>query len=223
MKFTDEMWRSIAPTYEAILAHPFLNQLCDGTLSRERFVFYMKQDALYLQEFSRALAIAGARASEMDVRLFFVNSSQTCLIVESALHGTYFQQFGVTLDTERAPTNFSYSNYLVATAATGPHPVALAALLPCFWIYREVGHELISRSRASLSQNPYARWIETYASEEFDASVQKAIGFVDAAAERATESERRQMAAAFDKCSRLEWAFWDAAWRLEQWPPHPVE
>jgi thiaminase/transcriptional activator TenA len=223
MRFTDQLWSSIAPTYEAILQHPFVNGLCDGSLSRERFVFYMKQDSLYLQEFSRALAIAGARASEIPVRLFFVNSSQTCLVVENALHETYFKEFGVVQDAQRAPTNFSYSNYLVATAATGPHAVALAALLPCFWIYREVGHELIERSRADLAKNPYARWIQTYASDEFDASVQKAIGFVDAAADRATESERTEMGAAFDRCARLEWAFWDAAWRLEQWPPYAVE
>src|SRR5580765_3105963 len=109
MKFTDQLWSSIAPTYEAILAHPFLNQLCDGTLSRERFAFYMKQDALYLQEFSKALAIAGAQAPATDQMLFFVNSAQTCTVVERALHEGYFKDFGVTLDVGRAPSNFAYS------------------------------------------------------------------------------------------------------------------
>src|SRR3954452_11428532 len=98
MKFTDQLWQSIQPTYEAILAHPFLNQLADGSLSRERFVFYMKQDALYLQEFSRALAIAGARAPAIETLLFFINSAQTCAVVESALHETFFKQFGAVQD-----------------------------------------------------------------------------------------------------------------------------
>jgi thiaminase/transcriptional activator TenA len=222
MSFTDNLWQQIKPVYDAILEHPFLNQMADGTLDRDKFVFYMKQDALYLQEFSKALAIAGARAPETDQMLFFVNSAHTCAVVERALHEGYFKDFGVTLDVGRAPSNFAYSSYLLATASNSPYRVAIAALLPCFWIYREVGDELVKRATAGLSSNPYGKWIETYSSEEFSASVDKAIRFVDLAAEEANEVERDEMAQAFEYASRMEWLFWDAAWRLETWPPYAV-
>jgi thiaminase/transcriptional activator TenA len=223
MSFTDNLWQQIKPTYDAILDHPFLNQMADGTLSRERFVFYMKQDSLYLQEFSKALAIAGARAPDVDSMLFFVTSARTCAVVEQALHESYFKDFGVTLDVGRAPANFAYASYLLATASNSSYRVAIAALLPCFWIYREVGDELVRRASAGLGNNPYAKWIETYSSEEFSTSVDKAIGFVDAAAAEANDIERAEMAQAFDYASRMEWLFWDAAWRLETWPPHAVQ
>jgi thiaminase/transcriptional activator TenA len=222
MSFTDDLWKQIGPIYDSILQHPFLNQMADGSLSRERFAFYMKQDALYLQEFSKALAVAGAKAPATDQMLFFVNSAHTCAIVERALHEGYFKDFGVTLDVGRAPSNFAYSSYLLATASNASYRVAIAALLPCFWIYREVGDELVKRASAGLSANPYAKWIETYSSEEFSASVNKAIGFVDLAAAEANDLERAEMAQAFDYASRMEWAFWDAAWRLETWPPYEV-
>ncbi len=62
MEFTAELWESIGPIYAAILRHPFLTGLTDGSLPRENFKFYAVQDALYLREFARALSITGARA-----------------------------------------------------------------------------------------------------------------------------------------------------------------
>src|SRR3972149_12220703 len=62
MRFTAELWKSIEETYVAILRHPFLTGLTDGSLPRQSFQFYAVQDALYLREFARALSIAAARA-----------------------------------------------------------------------------------------------------------------------------------------------------------------
>src|SRR5260370_31034381 len=62
MEFTAELWESIGAIYAAILRHPFINGLTDGSLPHENFKFYAVQDALYLREFARALSITGARA-----------------------------------------------------------------------------------------------------------------------------------------------------------------
>ncbi|NKN80684.1 thiaminase II, partial [Weissella cibaria] len=61
MTFPDRLWKRIEPIYEATLAHPFIRGLTDGTLPRDTFLFYLKQDTLYLSDFTRALALAGAR------------------------------------------------------------------------------------------------------------------------------------------------------------------
>jgi thiaminase (transcriptional activator TenA) len=58
MRFTEELWQSIERIYAAILRHPFLTGLTDGSLPRESFQFYALQDALYLREFARALSLA---------------------------------------------------------------------------------------------------------------------------------------------------------------------
>ena len=65
-RFTDALWAEIQPTYEAILDLPFNRELAAGTLSRERFIFYMVQDAHYLTHFARALAVTAARAPDAD-------------------------------------------------------------------------------------------------------------------------------------------------------------
>lgn len=220
VRFTDGLWRDVAPVYAAILEHPFLRELGDGSLSRERFVFYMKQDALYLQDFSRALAIAGARQPVIANMQAFLDFAAGVAVIERALHETYLVEFDAKLDVEKAPGCFGYTSFLLSTSALGGTAEAIAALLPCFWVYREVGLHVFER--ADLKTNPYARWIETYSGEHFGAAVAKAIEVCEDVASAASEGERGRMRMAFDRSTRLEWQFWDSAYRLEQWPPEGV-
>jgi thiaminase/transcriptional activator TenA len=218
-RFTDELWQSTAPVYDAILAHPFIDELTDGSLSRDRFVFYMKQDALYLQDFSRALALTSSRLPDLDASQAFLGFAHGVFAVERQLHETYFRDFGVVLDVHRAPACFAYTQFLLATATTGTHEEAAAALLPCFWIYREVGNHIVAKARQAVAENPYAKWIETYSGDEYDTSVTRAIDVVEALGATASPGVRASMQRAFEKSVRLEWMFWDSAYRLEAWPP----
>ena len=217
MNFTDGLWQQAQPVYQAILDHPFIKELAFGTLSRERFVYYMKQDALYLQDFSRSLAIAGARQPSVPNMQAFLDFAAGVAVVERALHETYLREFDASLDVDRAPACFAYTHFLLATATLGGQAEAIAALLPCFWIYREVGLGIYQQ--ANLATNPYARWLETYAGEQFGEAVAKAIGVCEDVAKSASEAERERMRHAFDRSTRLEWQFWDSAYRMEQWPP----
>ncbi|MDE0940491.1 MAG: carboxy terminal-processing peptidase, partial [Pirellulales bacterium] len=85
------------------------------------------------------------------------------LAVEGVLHATFLRDFALAEDAgvkaEKTATCFSYTNYLVATAQGEPVEVAVASVLPCFWIYWEVGRHIQTRAGPS---NPYERWINTY-------------------------------------------------------------
>jgi thiaminase/transcriptional activator TenA len=219
MAFTEELWRSIEPIYGAILRHPFLRGLTDGSLPRESFKFYAVQDALYLREFARALSLAGARAPEDDWIIMFNEHAAGALKVERALHEGFFRDFGLTpadvAATPPAPTNVAYTSYLLAVAYGAPFHEAIAALLPCYWIYWEVGREL---ERVGSADPLYKRWIGTYASEEFGAVVRAVVGAADLVAGRLTPIERDAMRGHFITTSRYEWMFWDMGYRREAWP-----
>ena len=219
MSFTDSLWQSTLPVYDEILRHPFIAELTDGSLDREKFLFYMKQDALYLRDFSRALALTGSRLPDAAAAQAFMGFAHGVFAVERQLHESYFGEYGESLDADPAPACFAYTQFLLATATTDTHRVAAAALLPCFWIYREVGNEIVRRARQVIAENPYARWIEMYSGEGFDDSVTRAIGVVEALGQEAQEPEQAAMQRAFERSARLEWMFWDSAYRLEQWPP----
>ncbi len=219
MTFTGELWRSIEPIYAAILVHPFVRGLTDGSLSRERFRFYAVQDALYLRDFARALALTAARAPRDEWIIMFSEHAAGALRVERTLHESFFGEWGLTpsavANTPLAPTNLAYTSYLMAVAQGTPFHEGLAALLPCYWIYWEVGTAL---ERAGSSDPLYTRWIGTYAAEEFGSLVKAVLEVTNEMAASLTPAQQEAMRRHFLTTSRYEWMFWDMGWRREAWP-----
>ena len=217
--FTDELWNAIEGIYGAILRHPFIRGLTDGSLPRESFRFYAVQDALYLREFARALSLAAARAPRDDWIIMFNEHVAAALKVERMLHESFFKDFGLSpeqvAETAMAPTNVAYTSYLLAVAYGAPFHEALAALLPCYWIYWEVGKAL----EKTGSPDPlYQRWIGMYASEAFGGQVRAVLDATNATAARLLPGEREAMCRHFVTTSRYEWMFWDMGWGREPWP-----
>jgi thiaminase/transcriptional activator TenA len=214
IKFTDLLWESALPVYEKIQAHAFNQQLKEGTLPLEKFKFYIYQDSLYLADFARALAVTGTKAPNSHQLLDFLEFAQNAILVERALHLSYFQEYAIEFESGKAPGCFVYTNYLLAVSAFESYEVAVAALLPCFWIYKKVGDYIYANQ---TTPNPYQNWINAYAGEEFGHSVQKAINICDQIADAAAEQTRKKMTEAYLTASKLELVFWDSAFRLEEW------
>jgi thiaminase/transcriptional activator TenA len=217
--FTDELWRSITSIYDGILTHPFLQGLTDGTLTEESFRFYVVQDTLYLREYARALSLAGVRSPDEDALVMFNEHSASAITVERNLHEGFLKDLGVTQEeaeeTKVSPTTLAYTSFLLRTATLGDYPEVLGAVLPCYWIYWEVGKALLERG----SPNPrYQKWIETYGGEEFGALVEAVLDLTDEVCEELNGVQKARVREAFVTTSRYEWMFWDAAWRLEAWP-----
>lgn len=217
--FSAEAWARNLPLYEKILAMPFNAELAAGTLTEERFRHYIIQDAHYLEGFARALSLASAKGRTADHVVHFAGAAQVAIVVERSLHADYFIQFGITpvafKVAEPTPVCEHYVSYLLRVAALEPFEVALAALLPCFWIYREVGKHIHG---AAASPNPYKAWISTYAGVEFEQAVGAVIKVVDEVANDASSRTRDAMHHAFKRATQLEWMFWNSAHDLKEWP-----
>lgn len=219
MSFSTDAWTANKTLYDTIRAMPFNVALKEGNLSEERFKHYIIQDAHYLIAFGRALAVAAAKADDPDGIVQFSEAAKVAIIVERALHADYFKRFTVTAKdfeaTPLSPACHHYSNYLIATAWAEPYPVVLAALLPCFWIYAEVGRAI---HQEAASPNNYQAWIDTYAGQEFHDAVKAVIDTTDRVAAKASPETLRAMHHAFTRATQLEWIFWDSAWNLGEWP-----
>lgn len=219
MRFSTEVWAEAAGLRAAMRDMPFNAELAAGVLPRETFQHYMTQDALYLEGFARALAAAAVKAPGPQEVLELSDAAKTAVVVERALHSGYLAQFGVSAEAlaaaQPSPTCEAYVNFLLARAATGSFGELAAAVLPCFWVYREVGLHVAERAAAP---NFYQAWIDTYADPAFGEATQRMIALVDAAAAAAGRQERARMRAGFLRCCQYEWMFWDAAYRREGWP-----
>lgn len=218
-QFTDELWAEISPIYEAILAHPFLRGLTRGDLPDAVFRAYVIQDALYLRDYARCLAIAAAKSPTDPGCEMFADHAKTALVVERSLHEGFFQEWGLSEEqinrTPMSPTNLAYTSYLLRVGYGAPFEELLGAVLPCYWIYWEVGKSLEAKGSANRL---YQRWIDTYASEEFGSAVRQVLAVMNGAAAEASEKCRIAIRQHFVTTSRYEWLFWDAAFREEAWP-----
>jgi thiaminase/transcriptional activator TenA len=216
---TADLWAAASPIFAAILEHPFLRGLTDGSLPEERFRFYVKQDSLYLREYARCLALASAKAPTGSWCEMFAAHAQSALNVERSLHEAYFEAWGLApgdvAATPPTPTTLAYTSYLLRVAGVGTFEELIGAILPCYWIYWEVGKRLV----ATGSPNPvYQRWIDAYASEQFANAVQRVLDAADRSTVDLPESRLASIHRHYLTASRYEWMFWDAAYRLEAWP-----
>lgn len=229
------------PILQAIKQHPFIVQLIAGTLPQNVFRFYLNQDSLYLASYKKSLAQVACRCEETAHTQFYLESATGVLAVEEALH----QQFlaGVSLCSEPTPTCELYTRYLSSVVQQQTVEEALAATLPCFTIYKEIGDYIIEQSQVtegggkggiggigdkgskggissvstSSSTNPYQSWIDTYGGEAFALATQQAIDITNHYAAQASPSRLKAMQECFTKASKLEWMFWDSAYQLETW------
>lgn len=215
MSWTQTLFDDVKPLLERIGEHPFNRALCDGTLARDKFIYYMQQDSLYLIDYARALAMVGARfTAEKDVALL-LSFSEGALFAERELHAHYFRLFDVKPVSDKGPACLMYTSYLVERAATADIGEAFAALLPCFWVYNEVGKQIVQRSQPG---NPYAKWIETYSGEDFSKVVEQAVALAERLAAEAGPALLSRMTAAFMTSCRMEYCFWDDAFHCRGWP-----
>ena len=215
--WTGRLWAEAAGTYAAIVEHPFLAGLTDGSLEPERFTHYIVQDAHYLRDFARTLTAVGSKApTHAGVGMFARHAASTAE-VELALHDSLLAELGIH-DVEAlpiAPTTLAYTSYLLATAYRGTFAEGLAAVLPCYWIYAEVGADLVKRG----SPNPrYQRWIDTYADDEYQTIVAEVLALADDVGLTLSATDETRARAHFATTARYEWMFWDAAWGHEVWP-----
>jgi thiaminase (transcriptional activator TenA) len=217
--FSSELWDGSVDIYAAILVHPFLIGMTDGSLPADAFTFYVIQDALYLRRYAQALAAVATHAHDPKHTEMFARHAAGIVAVEMGLHETLLADLDIdpaAVDAaEEAPTTLAYNSYLLAATQGGTYAEGVGTVLPCYWIYREVGKHLLGRG----SPNPrYQRWIDTYGGDEFDAEVRDVIAVTDKLGPTLSPAERQRVHRHFRTTSRYEWMFWDMGYRKEAWP-----
>ena len=212
-----DWWRQIADTRAAIDELPFIRALADGTLAREPFLFYLAQDALYLRDYARVLAEAARLAPTSDEQAFWAHSAHGSIVGELELHASWLTpSAGVgaaTFSAEPGSATTAYLDHLRAVAFGGDYRELIAALLPCFWLYTDLGQRLHAGEFGAFARDqrhPYASWLATYADPAFADATRRAIDLVAVAAAAAEPETRARMLRAFATSSAHELAFFAA-------------
>ena len=214
MKFTDSLWQEIRDVYPEILNLPFIRELISGTLGHDRFIFYVQQDSLYLLDYSKVLAIIASKSNDTERILEFLKFAEYSILVEKERHKELLKKYSIQPVNQKSPACFSYTNFLLSVAALRSIEEAVASILPCFCVYEKVGEYICSHSS---EKNPYQDWINAYADKEFKEATRKALAITDEIADQANDITREKMKEVFIVSTKMEYIFWDSAYKKEQW------
>ncbi len=201
----DKLSRQAKPLLHKVLSHPFNIELFDGTLHINQFNYFLANDAVYLQHYGKLLRHIASRLKKPEHESAFLQFSEDTVKAELALHNTF------VLEKLSAPCQ-AIADYLAHLDKSVKHPhvcVAIASVLPCFWLYRELGkHTAIVQTN---TEHPYKSWIETYACPKFDGATELAIKVLNEVADSRHENTMQQV---FLRSTDHEINFWEEAYRF---------
>jgi thiaminase/transcriptional activator TenA len=204
MSLSRDLWQANQDLAGACLNHPFVRGLADGSLPKERFAFYLAQDAFFLAAFARAYSAAAAKAPDWEGFSAF-HALAGGVLEELKLHEGYAAAWGVKLqETKASAATRRYTDFLLATAYQHEAGVTATAMTPCMRLYAFLGQEL---AKGGVPEHSYADWIRTYSAEDFAALAARLEHLVDRYAE-GTPLVRECYRYALE----CELAFFQAAW-----------
>lgn len=216
--FTEKIRKKAEPVWQKSMLHPFIMDLQNGTLSKESFRFYLIQDYFYLNAFREIHQLAAQNTDDPEIKNIFLKNIAGIESSEISVRNTFFKELRITEEeinqTEVAPNTYHYISHMYKEANSESVGRTVAALLPCYWLYQEIGEALISKG----SPDPlYQRWIETYESEGYKETVDAQKYIMNKLAHKASENEREQMEQAFFISSYEELYFWEMGYQKEEW------
>ncbi|GIN61866.1 aminopyrimidine aminohydrolase [Robertmurraya siralis] len=221
-KFTERLYENVQPIWEKIHSHQFVQQLGDGTLPREKFAHYMKQDYVYLIDYAKLFAAAVTKARDLETMDKLSKVLHETLHFEMELHRQYAAEFGISREeleaTKPTPINLAYTRYMLNAAQNGTLAEVVSCLLPCAWDYWEIGKLLRKQYGERITSNPYAKWIDTYDSETFAEGAKWLIKLMDELTEGLPERELALLEEHFQITSKYEYLFWDMNYYEHDWP-----
>jgi thiaminase/transcriptional activator TenA len=215
---TLRQWHAAA--FSAALRHPFIAAMGDGVLRPEQHRFYLIQDRLYLEDYTRVLALAAARTPDMEDRARLARLLQLTVEEEVGLQRRTAAELGLTDDdlrgAEPALVTRAYTDLLVRTGFEGTLPDLLALLLPCAQVYVEAATKLAARG---LPENPLCRaWVEAYTAPAMQEWAAWLAARLDRAASAAGPAERLRWTRLYGLACRYELLFFETIWTLQSWP-----
>lgn len=216
MLFTDYLFEEVKELWDEYLQHPFLKELGEGTLDKEKFKRYLIQDYLYLKEYAKVYAMAVVKSESIEDMKFFQQSVNGILEDESANHIWYLKNFGEKIEElekyKMTLDNENYTSYMKSLALTGDLKELMIGVLPCAWSYYYIGVKLKEIYKDQLDGNFYESWIEGYSSQDYVMCAKKNIDFANKLCKNIDDREKEKLKEIFIKASIYEMKFWYMAY-----------
>ena len=215
MQFTQELYLNAVDVWDSYYTHPFVDGIGKGTLSKEKFKFYIIQDYLYLLEYAKLFALGVIKSkSESDMKQF-ADLTDGILNSEMGIHKVYMKKLNITDEdiSNHKPTldNTSYTSYMLAVSHSGDIKEIAVAALSCMWSYKMIGDKL--KKIYGCGHDFYGEWIKTYSSDRYNSLNNWNLELVEKHTKHLSKEDKAHLLNIFRTCSIYELKFWDMSYK----------
>lgn len=218
MKFTDQLREATAVSWEKSLNHPFVQGIVQGDLPLEIFKYYILQDIYYLKHYGKVHAIAASQADDFEITVQLAQTAQKTAQAELTVHNEHAKILNITAEDIKnfkpAPTAYAYTSHLYRTTLLGGLAHTVAAILPCYWLYADIGK---TNELASPEPEIYRNWIQMYAGDMFQDSTNRMIDLLNSLVEHMNDQEKEKVKEQFVISKDYELHFWEMSYTKETW------
>ncbi len=198
--------------WNAYIQHAFVRQLGDGSLPRACFQHYLKQDYLFLLQFSRAWGLAIFKSEDLESMRYAQAGLNAMLDTEIGLHVAYCREWGIgeaeLQALPEAAATVAYTRYVLDAGFAGDLLDLHVALAPCILGYAEIAQWLAAQPATVRAGNPYNAWIEMYLSAEYQQAAQTERALLERLGQELPAERQAALAKRFRTATRMEVSFW---------------
>lgn len=205
--------------WDEYLHHEFVKKLENGSLKEENFLFYLKQDYIYLIHYAKCYARLTLNAKNAEELRFAMKFQNYIIEGEIELHKSILK-LGIDADKlnvkDESLTNIAYTRYMLSVGESGDFLDMLVALSACAIGYGYIGAEIYKRlDKEKLQNHPYKEWILTYSSDEFQNEIKEFEDFLNSYTQKISQEKFENLSEIFYNVVRLESAFWEHALQMK--------
>ena len=221
MPLVDDLRAKYHAQWDAMVNHPFVLEMGDGTLDIARFRAYFRQDYVFCKDLVALTAIAIAKAApDYEAGKVLNGFLANFLSAENDLFLGGFHDLGVTPAEYRAtvanPVTQAFGDFMVRTALEGDFDDILPLLYVTEGTYLDWAGRLLNAG-ARPGNAVYQGWIDIHSPAVLDEVVGWLANRLNDAGRRANDAKRANMERIFLTTLRYECLFWDACYHGLEW------
>ena len=223
MKFSQLAHEKSASLWLSSKNHPFIKGIEDGTLPLSAFKAYLIQDNYYVKNYLAIYDKILATSQDSQVIGALKSGIQAITAYDVDQQNGIYQGLNMTNDeiqqAEILPTTYHYTCHMHHAFDSYGEVHALAALLPCPWLYLEIFQEMLARKDyLKGTQQIYIDFVNSYADETFQGYVHEMIQLLDDLVNKhQDELDMDLLLQQFMYSSAEELRFWQMTLLPEKW------
>jgi thiaminase/transcriptional activator TenA len=231
--FADVLKQYSIKTWQKILNHRFIIELSKDILPVSKFLFYLKQDYYFLEEFSKFLQSAIQKTTNKKMKEWLDSLYMSTVNFEMEMQRQMLSSLEVLSSSSSPPPNslptyaattvhniiipskitLNYTSYLKHISSTGTFSEMVSVMAPCPWTYLEIAQQL---SKIPIQNEVYSNWVQFYSSNESCKQVDEIKQILNVLSQNENENEKSKdiMKNHFINACKYEFVFWEMAYNL---------